>query len=168
MMSLRALGEGSGPIALVARALSDLLQWMFGVGDGAERMAGRFRRAIAPLKAVADGVASAVRGISSAYGAVSGFAGRVGGMLGFAQGGVVPGQPGQPQLAVVHGGERVLTAAQQRESGGGAGGGQVINVTVNAGLANPYETATAIVDLLRVYQRTQGPLPYAANQFGSV
>ena len=38
------------------------------------------------------------------------------GMYGFAQGGIVPGPIGQPQMAVVHGGEQVLPAG--RRSGG--------------------------------------------------
>lgn len=39
-------------------------------------------------------------------------------MMGFADGGIVPGPLGSPQLAVVHGGEEVLTPAQ-RQAGGG-------------------------------------------------
>jgi hypothetical protein len=35
------------------------------------------------------------------------------GMYGYAEGGVVPGAPGQPQPAIVHGGEIVLNPAQQ-------------------------------------------------------
>ena len=38
---------------------------------------------------------------------------------GFATGGVVPGQPGQPTLAVVHGGERVIPYGAPDNSGGG-------------------------------------------------
>lgn len=41
------------------------------------------------------------------------------GVPGFDSGGMVPGLPGAPLLAVVHGGERVLTPQQQRELGGG-------------------------------------------------
>lgn len=41
----------------------------------------------------------------------------------FATGGMVPGPTGAPMLAMVHGGERVLTPAQQR-------GGQVVNVNI--------------------------------------
>jgi hypothetical protein len=48
--------------------------------------------------------------------------GQVRGVLGFEYGGVVPGRAGQPVLAVVHGGEQVLTPQQQR-----AGPSVVIN-----------------------------------------
>lgn len=37
----------------------------------------------------------------------------------YADGGLVPGPVGSPQLAVVHGGERVLTPQQQAQAGGG-------------------------------------------------
>lgn len=40
-----------------------------------------------------------------------------GGMMQYAEGGIVPGPVGAAQLAVVHGGERVLTPAQQRQQG---------------------------------------------------
>lgn len=45
----------------------------------------------------------------------------------FAHGGVVPGPIGQPQLAVVHGGEEVLTAEQRK-----AVGGAVYEININA------------------------------------
>jgi hypothetical protein len=41
------------------------------------------------------------------------------GIPGFSEGGLVPGLPGAPTLAIVHGGERVLTPQQQRQYGGG-------------------------------------------------
>ena len=46
-------------------------------------------------------------------------------MQGFARGGTVPGPIGMPQLAVVHGGEQILTQAQQR-----GGGGLTVNVVL--------------------------------------
>lgn len=39
-------------------------------------------------------------------------------LTGYAEGGVVPGPIGMPQLAIVHGGEQVLTPAQQAAGGG--------------------------------------------------
>lgn len=50
-------------------------------------------------------------------------------LLGFQTGGIVPGAPGQPRLAVVHGGERVLPVDKARVSGGG--GGSTININVS-------------------------------------
>ena len=40
---------------------------------------------------------------------------QLGRVPGFAQGGVVPGPTGRPQLAMVHGGERVMTPQQQQQ-----------------------------------------------------
>ena len=64
-------------------------------------------------------LADKVRGIVDWFGNLGG---RVKGILGFAQGGVVPGATGVPQLAVVHGGEEVIPV------GGRAGGGIIINI----------------------------------------
>jgi hypothetical protein len=50
--------------------------------------------------------------------------------VGFQHGGMVGGPLGAPRLAVVHGGEMVLTPGQQRTGGGG---NTVINVTLNIG-----------------------------------
>jgi hypothetical protein len=155
----------TGLLGAVTRFLSDLLNMIFGVGRGASNMAARFRGAMNSVLGPIRGVRNAIAGLSSR---VSGVLSRIRSIsfLGFAQGGMVPGAPGQAQLAVVHGGERVQTPQQQRMGGGGSGGaGTVINVTVNAGLANPNETATAVVDLLRLYQRTQGAVP-AGNDPG--
>ena len=49
---------------------------------------------------------------------------------GFASGGIVPGPIGQPQLAVVHGGENIQTPEQQQSGNGG--GIQIGNITINA------------------------------------
>lgn len=75
---------------------------------------------------------------------------------GFASGGTVGGPRGAPQLAVVHGGEEIRTPSQQA-TGGSSGGGVVINV--NAALSDPQAIARQIVDLLGIYNRTQGALP---------
>jgi hypothetical protein len=47
------------------------------------------------------------------------------GDLGFAHGGIVPGPVGQPVLATVHGGERIVP--RSGVDGGGGGGGATIN-----------------------------------------
>lgn len=83
----------------------------------------------------------------------------------FQSGGIVGGPSGAPQLAVVHGGERVLTKQQQRGGGGFGGtpgGGIVINVS--AGISSPAETAEAVVDLLELYVSQQGALPAIITQ----
>ncbi len=64
---------------------------------------------------------------------------------GFAAGGVVPGAIGAPQLAVVHGGERVIPVSG---NGGGAGSGSVvINISVAGG--NPRDTINQLALELR-------------------
>ena len=62
-------------------------------------------------------------GLSAAGGAI---AGATRGLLGFASGGTVPGPLGMPQLAMVHGGERVMPANGLSLAGGG--GAIVINL----------------------------------------
>ena len=148
----------TGALGTVARFVDDVVLALFGLGSGAENMGRRFRSAVNSVLGPIRGVRSAISGLSSR---VSGVLSKIRSIRipGFASGGIVPGATGQAQLAVVHGGERVQTPQQQRSGGGGGGGGQVFNITVNAGLANPSETAVAIVDLLRLYQRTQGAVP---------
>ncbi len=56
----------------------------------------------------------------------------LGGLLGFATGGIVPGPIGAPQLALVHGGERIATPEQQRLNRPESGTGAVnLNLTFN-------------------------------------
>ena len=92
----------------------------------------------APFRCLAD----KIRGIWDWFGDIGG---RVGRWLGFQQGGVVPGPVGAPQLAVVHGGERIIPA--------GAGMG---SVTIN--INNPMVRQTSDIKALanemsRVLQR---------------
>jgi TP901 family phage tail tape measure protein len=68
------------------------------------------------IKPVADaignvigGIMSAIHGVSNAASGIGNAIGGVGHMLGFADGGWVPGSAGAPRLAVVHGGEYVLS-----------------------------------------------------------
>lgn len=70
------------------------------------------------------GAVSAVRKASAGLAGLPGPIGGIGKVLGFAEGGVVPGPIGAPQLAVVHGGETVTPP------GGKLGGGDVINISV--------------------------------------
>jgi len=67
----------------------------------------------------------AAAAVKEAYSAT---VGKVGGLLGFANGGVVPGQLGAPTLAVVHGGERVIPPSGIRGAGGQ---GIVVNISGN-------------------------------------
>lgn len=77
----------------------------------------------------------------------------------FQKGGTVPGPRGAPTPAIVHGGEEILRPDQQHSMSSGAG--VVINVT--AGLSDPQTIAREIVNLLQIYNRTNGPLDVAVR-----
>lgn len=91
----------------------------------------------APFKLVFDQISAGINAvvnlfnraksdISGAPGkAASGLGGLLGKIPGFAEGGTVPGAIGQPQLAVVHGGEYVIP------NGGKSPGGGAVNVSFN-------------------------------------
>jgi len=87
------------------------------------------------ISPIIDKIAAALDKVSGAVDKVTGVGGSIlGGIKDFvvpefAQGGIVPGPVGAPQLAVVHGGEAVLTP-QQQASGGGA---PIVNVRVIIG-----------------------------------
>ncbi len=69
------------------------------------------------LDALFDTLASTISNLFSSLtggGGGGGIASFFSGLLGFATGGVVPGPVGAPQLALVHGGERISTPEQQR------------------------------------------------------
>ena len=55
-------------------------------------------------------------------------------LLGFQQGGVVPGAPGSPVLALVHGQEEILTPEQRRFSGGDT---VIINNNIQGDVTEP-------------------------------
>lgn len=81
-----------------------------------------------------SGLFSSVRNLFNGGGGLGGLfqGGNGSNLLGFATGGVVPGPVGSPQLALVHGGERVLTPEHQRMTRGAQGDrGVVLNLTFN-------------------------------------
>ena len=65
-----------------------------------------YNHTIGPIVNLIQG---AISKVSGAVSTVSGIASKVGSFLGFANGGFVPGPVGAPRLAVVHGGEYVLS-----------------------------------------------------------
>lgn len=69
----------------------------------------------------------------------------------FHGGGHVPGPPGQEHMALLRGGEQVLTNGQQNNRGGG---GPTINVTFEGVVGDPVAVAEQIQDLLELYGRT--------------
>lgn len=74
----------------------------------------------------------------------------------------VPGLRGQDVPAILQGGEQVLSAteAERRRKGNGEGNGAgtVVNITVEAGISDPYAVAKKIGELLQQYNRVSGPL----------
>jgi hypothetical protein len=88
-------------------------------------------------------------------------------LLGFAEGGEVPGPRGAPQLAVVHGGERVLSLADQAKmtlhgagvvgamTGTGGGATYVDSRTVTYQVTS--NDPQAVVEAIKKYERTNGP-----------
>lgn len=83
---------------------------------------------------------------------------------GFAIGGVVPGPLGAPTLAIVHGGERVLTPDQQRQGGGGGATSVVVELTP-ARLNNPQDLLDALYALMSAAQtrRARGAQGFLGN-----
>lgn len=79
-------------------------------------------------------------------GAIVGAAHGIAHIFGFASGGVVPGAMGAPQLALVHGGEEVLTPGQRA--------GTVINIYMpNARLSTPEDARRLAVEIERERSR---------------
>src|SRR6185369_630782 len=71
-------------------------------------------------------------------------------LLGFASGGTVPGPIGKPRLAVVHGGERVLTPGQSANAGSdGASAPMALESTINFGGNVDSAFASAFMKLIR-------------------
>ena len=103
---------------------------------------------IRPILERIGGAVSAVAGpLGKVVGAVGGVIGHI---PGFATGGIVPGQLGSPQLAIVHGGEQVIP----RNRAGTNGGGPIYYVTVQA--LDPAGAATAVVRAIDEYESRNG------------
>jgi TP901 family phage tail tape measure protein len=93
------------------------------------------------IKPIFDKISSAVRtvknDISSVINAPGAAGAAVAKFLGFDKGGWVPGPPGQPQIAVVHGGEYVMSRDMISAGSAGAGGPAMASATpVSARLDN--------------------------------
>jgi hypothetical protein len=80
------------------------------------------------------------KGIADAAGHLPVIGASIQHLLGFSEGGVVPGMTGAAQLAVVHGGERIQTPAQQKEQG--KGGFNVGEINVYNPTPEPASTST--------------------------
>jgi hypothetical protein len=142
------VGFVSGIPGKIAGALGDLFSPLIGAA----------RDAIHWLEEVASKIASLPANIGGSI-----LSGLTGGLLSFDTGGVVPGPVGQPQLAIVHGGEQVSTPGQLEAAaglgggggargggaagdggGGGGGGGDVYHIHIGGDLITERRVATTI------------------------
>ena len=133
-----------------------LMAFMSGIGRGIVNLFDSISRAIGGISRGIGGLIGKAQTVAKAIGRIR--------IPGFATGGVVPGAAGSPQLVVAHGGERISkdTGGKSGMGGGGGGGGggtTIINVNVESGISDPVAMARTIVDTLRVYNTTNGPLP---------
>ena len=80
------------------------------------------------------------------------------GIKAFAEGGVVPGPRGSPQLILAHGGETVLPT----HKGGytASGGGVTVNLTVQGSLVHQQDVGRYLEDVLTRYKRSAGALSF--------
>lgn len=136
-----------------------------GIGDA---LSGLYNNVIRPIFGA---IQSGINSVTSGFNAVSGFVGKVGSFFGFEDGGFVPGPPGQAMLAVVHGGEYVLSRDMltgrapvdnramtgilnpARAGGGGRGTAVMSGFAVGAGAGAGASSTTVIAPTVIV----QGP-----------
>lgn len=85
------------------------------LGGIVDAIAGPFVDAFNRIKSIYDSTVGAIDLglLGDVVSGIGSIASAGGGLLGFAEGGVVPGMRGQPQLAIVHGGETVLPTGVQ-------------------------------------------------------
>jgi TP901 family phage tail tape measure protein len=124
------------------------------------------------IKPTIDLIMKAVHAVQDAWNSVKNSPGSAGkaaaNLFGFADGGPVPGAPGQPMLAVVHGGEFVLSRDMIRRgttgstgpgvsggSGGGQGGGGVATI-VNKLYIDGHELHMSLIGPVQQYKRRTG------------
>jgi TP901 family phage tail tape measure protein len=122
---------GISPIKAAIDAFGKFWAWVW---DGVKAVVSAVWTFIKPIL---DRIGAAVGDVKKAIGGIINAPGQAGAalahFLGFADGGVVPGPQGAPQLAVVHGGEQILSNDQLASMGrarplvaagvGGTGGG---------------------------------------------
>lgn len=127
------LKENESTIRSVGEVIGTLASWILpALGFAFSAIVGPIQLAIGVIQTIwgiAQNAASAISNLASAIsrlpgvqGVIGAFQG-IGSMLGFANGGVVPGPIGAPQLAVVHGGETITPA--------GGAAGQTINLILD-------------------------------------
>jgi hypothetical protein len=76
-----------------------------------------------------------------------------------AQGGNIPGALNQPRLILAHGGEYLTQASATNR--GGTGGGGTVNIYLSS--LDPKGAGVAVVEALKAYTKTNGPIPIAVR-----
>lgn len=94
------------------------------------------------LSSLFNNIGSFVSKLFSGSGGVGGLLSGLTGLLGFATGGIVPGPVGSPQLALVHGGEAILTPEHQRMRRGGSDNVSSLNLNLTFNTTGNVDEAT--------------------------
>jgi phage-related protein len=104
------VGVVGGPILAAINFLRDNWDAVWnGIRAVVETVWGVLKPIFDTIKRAIDDIVGGIGKVASAASSIGGAIGDVGGLLGFDEGGWVPGPPGAPRLAVVHGGEFVLS-----------------------------------------------------------
>jgi TP901 family phage tail tape measure protein len=138
------------------------------------------------IRPIFNEIGSGIHGVTSAFSSVSSIASKVGSFLGFEDGGYVPGAPGSATLAIVHGGEYVLSRQMLtgqapvdnraltgilKTSGLGGGGGSMAGFAVGGGGVGGGNTTiiipvTVLGSMLSTEQDIQNAVITVMNRFG--
>ncbi|HEY3718367.1 MAG TPA: phage tail tape measure protein [Jatrophihabitantaceae bacterium] len=128
------------PLQTAAQGLYNFFHTIFGwIADVVRACWNVIKPIVDAITKAIDAVANGVGKVGGVLKKIGGAAGKVAGWMGFEDGGIVPGGKGSPMLAIVHGGEYVVSNAMQAgtqpiannvlknvfmtSGGGGAGGG---------------------------------------------
>jgi hypothetical protein len=136
-----------GPITLIVVGLTAAIAAGLIIWKNWDKILDKIKSTI---KGVIDWIKRLGKAIADS--AIGKFVGGIGGLVGklpfLAGGGMVGGAEGAPQLAVVHGGERVLTRSQQ--AGLGLNNTNTFNITVNGNVDDPRDMARLIAEEVNV------------------
>lgn len=125
--------------------LPQLKEWWDSLIDSLGNFIFKIQQAIDKIKELARAIKE---NVSGAFNKVTDFLGtgiynasNALGLNAFADGGVVPGHPGQPQLAMVHGGETIIPYGKESKGSG-------VTVNINGGMYLNEQSATMIGNML--------------------
>lgn len=149
----------------IINGFKSLVRWVTLVSIAIRDMGAMSSAAFSKLNGFGRGIVTVFRGIGGAVSGALRQIGKIATAIGrlpriprFHQGGVMPGTG--EGLAMLKGGERVQTKQQQRQDGGGGGGGGTnVTIHIDATLSDPQAIGQRIVDLLVLYNASNGPAP---------